>query len=469
MLRRVRGMSLRLITRVVLVTACCLSPLLASTADACSCYANPPCAAAWKADAVFIARVAYSAMEPAGGKLRWSVHRLNVDQVFLGEVDSSLTFTPHEKPTQQQIDNAAAHAGDVGYAGSSCDFNFKEGETYLVFARRTADGRWTTSICDGTRPLSEAADQVAYLESIPQLHPDGRIYGTVERTVADRERPHEAVAEPVPNLTVAAMVGTQRFTAITNAEGKFEIRVPPGEYTVRPIVPDTMRVYRDRETHVVAARGCALTNFGIIPDGRIEGRVVDREGAPVPFVTVSAVPPDVAPTFDGSYAIAPSASTDADGFFGIKAVLPGTYYLAVNARWGPTLNSPYPTTFWPAMLSRSDAQTLEIAEGERRSGLRLTVTRLVETTLSGVVLYEDDGRPAVGASVSSSLAGRTLPIEHVSTDASGRFELRAWLGHEYRIQARVPRTDSGPAGSVVETHVAVGDKRVDGVRLVVPR
>jgi hypothetical protein len=75
---------------------------MASTADACSCYANPPCAAAWRADAVFIARVAYVATEPVGGKLRWQIYGLNVDRVFLGQVDSSLTFTPGQKPSQRR-------------------------------------------------------------------------------------------------------------------------------------------------------------------------------------------------------------------------------------------------------------------------------------------------------------------------------------------------------------------------------
>jgi hypothetical protein len=233
---------------------------------------------------VFIARVAYTAMEPVGGKLQWQIYGLNVDRVFLGHVDSSLTFTPGQKPTQQQIASADAHVGDVGYVGSSCDFQFKEGETYLVFARRTTDGRWTTSECDGTRPLSEATEHLAYLESIPELEAGGQIYGTVERTVADRARPHEAVAKPVANVTVVATAGSQRFTTTTDAEGKYEMRVPAGVYTIRPIVPDTVRVYRDRQTHLVAARGCALTNFGIVSDGRIEGRVVDTDGAPVPRI-----------------------------------------------------------------------------------------------------------------------------------------------------------------------------------------
>lgn len=460
----------RLPRRVVLAAACCLSTLLVpTTADACSCFANPPCAATWKADAVFIARVAYGAMEPVAGKLRWMVYRLNVDQVFVGQVDSSLLFTPAERPSQRQIADADAHAGDVGYIGSSCDFNFKEGETYLVFARRTADGRWTTSVCGGTKPLSEASEEIAYLESIPQLERDGRIYGTVERTARSPEQPHDVVAQPVANLTIVASAGSQRFTTATDADGKFEMRVPPGEYAVRPVVPNTIRVYRDRETHVVASRGCALTNFGIVSDGRIEGRVVDGSGAPVPNVSVSAIPPDLPVDFNGSSSIAPSTSTDAKGIFRMDAVLPGTYHLAVNARWGPKPDSPYQTTFWPRTLRRSDAQTIEIGDGERRTGLTLTISPLAETTLSGVVVFEDDERPAAGARIILTLAGRTLPMQYASTDESGRFELRVLAGLQYALEAAMPRTASAPAGVAVNAHVSVDDKPVEGIRLVVPR
>jgi hypothetical protein len=52
----------------------------------------------------------------------------------------------------------------------------------------------------------------------------------------------------------------------------------------------------------------------------------------------------------------------------------------------------------------------------------------------------------------SWLSGSTLALQHASTDASGRFGLRVWAGI-----------------SVVEAHVSVGDKPVEGIKLVIPR
>lgn len=51
--------------------------------------------------------------------------------------------------------------GDVGeqvvllHTGSTCDYHFRRGESYLVFARRgpSSGEDWSSSICSGTRPL----------------------------------------------------------------------------------------------------------------------------------------------------------------------------------------------------------------------------------------------------------------------------------------------------------------------------
>jgi hypothetical protein len=67
------------------------------------------------------------------------------------------------------------------------------------------------------------------------------------------------------------------------------------------------------------------------------------------------------------------------------------------------------------------------------------------------------------------LSGRTLALQYASTDASGRFELRALTGQVHRIQAAMPRTEAGRAHAVVETVVSVGDTPVEGITLVLQR
>jgi len=49
--------------------------------------------------------------------------------------------------------------------GSACGYPFEVGHTYLVFARRGADGALWTSICGRTRPADEAAADLALLDA----------------------------------------------------------------------------------------------------------------------------------------------------------------------------------------------------------------------------------------------------------------------------------------------------------------
>jgi hypothetical protein len=126
-------------------------------AEACSCDQNPPCAAAWKADAVFIGTIVERTQEPLGGTLSWTVHHVAVNQRLLGAIGPFVTLLPAAtRPTAERIEASKAH-DDALYLESSCDYTFETGRQYVIYARRTDDGRWTTSECSGTKPIERAA------------------------------------------------------------------------------------------------------------------------------------------------------------------------------------------------------------------------------------------------------------------------------------------------------------------------
>ena len=78
--------------RCVLAAMFLLAPTLVRTAAACTCDVNatPPCAAVWRADAVFIGTVVEEAVERIAGNLSWAVHRISVSQRLQGETSSQL-------------------------------------------------------------------------------------------------------------------------------------------------------------------------------------------------------------------------------------------------------------------------------------------------------------------------------------------------------------------------------------------
>jgi hypothetical protein len=73
--------------------------------------------------------------------------------------------------------------------GGSCDYSFRHGAEYLVFARRAPGGPWKVSICSGTAPIADAQEDLAFAKratSGPVR--GGRVYGSVYIADVDSDR-----------------------------------------------------------------------------------------------------------------------------------------------------------------------------------------------------------------------------------------------------------------------------------------
>ena len=257
--------------------------------------ANPPCRAAWQADAVFVGTVVEITRERIGGNLNWIVQKVAVTQNLRGSVPAFMTLTPAYRPTAEEIQAASANPGE-STVESSCDYDFEQGRQYIFYARRTSDGRWTTSKCSGTKRIDDAAADLDYFADLPSRDPSGRVYGRVERTVHDPHDRSKVVSVPAAGVRVSLVSQSTQLTIATDSDGKLDVQVPPGDYTIRPLVPSSVRVYGSLERVLVAARGCAPIHFSMLANGRIEGRVLLDDGSPVPRVFVVAVPVDMPPS-----------------------------------------------------------------------------------------------------------------------------------------------------------------------------
>ena len=190
---------------------------------------------------------------------------------------------------------------------------------------------------------------------------------------------------------------------------------------------------------------------------------MQSDGTPVSRASIDVVPADLpAGERPDSFTTSPSGTTDENGRFSVDAILPGRYVVAVNARFGPRLFAPYPTTYFPS-AGRQDARVVEVGEGERKTGFTIVVNPLSETTVSGVVVFGDD-RPVVEANVTEApVDHRGMIMGSAKTDNGGTFELRLLAGVTYLIRAGI-RTPDGT--KQVEIVVFV-DQRTEGLRLLI--
>jgi hypothetical protein len=442
-----------------------MGPAAARNAAACSCGANPPCAAVWRADAVFIGTVVDRTAERIGGSLRWTVHKVAVTHALRGSIDPFITLVPGEPPTAERIAASLSSAGEQTMF-SSCDYDFQLGRQYVIYARRTADGRWATSNCTGTKPVEDAAADLDYIAGIPLAEPTGRVFGHIERTVPNPRDTTTPITVAATGVSVALTSDTHSLTATTDSEGRLDVQVPPGEYSIAPVVPESVRVYAATRRVTVPARGCAPVSFSLIANGRIEGRVVGDPGRPVPHIRVDVLPVDVPDDKSvDSFTAAPSATTDDGGRFRVDAILPGRYYLAVNGRRGPESTSPYRTTYFPGVTSRDAARVIELGEGERKTGFAIAIKPLVEATVSGFVISEA-GEPVADAFVRAAAVDhpRTV-IDSARTDANGAFQLRLFGRTSYVIRVGILGSSDWRH---TETVLAV-DRDLHSVRLTIRR
>ena len=338
-------------------------------ASACMCPMNPACAAFSRADVVFVGRVTANEGRNVAGQSSETVTTLTVFRTFRGEQLPSIVL-------RQPL--------------SSCSYSFRTDETYLVFASRGVDGRFSTDACAGTKPLAEADEDIAIIQTLPSRSPLGWIYGTVNRAVRDPETRaiRGGLAAGVP-VTLTAR-GT-RATDLTDQDGRFEFAgLTPGTYAVQPAVPATMRALGGAEV-VVTARSCSPVYLQLVNTARVTGRLYLADGSPPPRMVPVELRDADATAGAPEAAVRRTTYPNKEGRFAFDQVEPGRYYLGMNTSYPPTAERPYAPRFYPNAGDPTEAYIIEVADGEQKTGFDFTLLPLSD---SGIAPAVPQTRPA---------------------------------------------------------------------------
>jgi len=417
-----------MIVRVVLVMlAFGATGLLPSPADACTCGGSgTPCGAAWSADAVFVGHVVSieSSTVPAGPMLGRRTD-LAVTEAFRGLQVSELSVY-------------------TGYSGSDCGYPFAMGESFLVYAHRTPEGQFTTSICTRTRPVAKATEDLAYLRSLAEIPPGmaARITGLVQ--VWDWSAPPGAQPRFVGGVHVSATGEGRTFSTRADDRGEFAFSgLSPGKYELTAKPPDGYdSVPQTVETH--DPRGCGTTFVLLRYDGRVAGRVVDSTGTEVRGLPVELVPAADIDKPGGSRNNL-RAWTAADGTFELRHVSPGEYVLGFNSIRGFDGQFTFPRAFYPGVGDPAAAGRVAVAVGARVRLRNFVVPETIKlVTVNGIVVDEAN-RPVREATVTltDSTEGPNPVGSPFLTGEDGRFTFALVHGGKYELRARRSVTIDG--------------------------
>ena len=405
----------------------------ARAAAACSCrYPGPACQAFWNTDAVFDATVVQIALIPRTETIGGRELRIE---------DKLVTLQVHRSwkgPQPGTLEVTTARDG------AACGFNFKQGERYLIFAHHGSEGRFTVSSCSGTKPFDGTGPSADFLASLDAPPRGGRVFGTVR--IGSRVFGRDPGYEESPTETTVRLLGDGPARTTKSAAGQYEFSgLPEGAYRVEIETPQGHTVWSTgRDVRLPNRRACVEENFRFSPHGRIAGRLLSRDGKPLPNVRVDVTAPDVRPHRD--YGLQKdSTRTEGDGFFELKNLAPGRYIVGVNLDDLPSEYNPYARVVYPGAAAEPHVIELKLGEvvdlGTWHMPDPLPVVRVdgivvtrEGTPVAGVVVgaWDDTGNPverARGAGTATS-------------GADGRFLLELRQGRVYRFSARGPR--NGP-------------------------
>ena len=401
--------------------------VLAARAEACSCFAGqPPCAAFGAASAVFVGTATDSRVREPKAKTReevdWTpvVVKFAVLQPFLGVQGAEVEVA-------------------TGRGGGDCGYQFRKGETYLVYASRGADGRQLlTGICSRTRPVSDASEDLEFLRGLGARDPGVSVDVKVERS---RQSVKTGGSTPTGGLADARLTfegaGESREVR-TDSEGRARLSgLKPGTYKIRLTLPEGLTTYKEEQEVTVADRGCASVFYNVADDGRVAGRVADAEGRAAAGILVTLAD---AEDHDPQRHWGLYERTDAEGRYAFKGVPPGRYLLAVNLVRYPQPGDPtdsYPRTFYPGVAEAAQAEAITLGAGESVKDRDIVVPApRAECAISGAVVWQD------GAAVANAYVSFRDVTYHdpggdnsVQADAQGRFRLKCHQGQTFRIYA----------------------------------
>ncbi len=270
---------------------------------------------------------------------------------------------------------------------------------------------------------------------------------------------------PVRRAHIVATPGSgAAVSADADTDGRFRIdRVPAGPVRVRVDKPGFVlesaapaHVSGEDVTFDLGASQTATLDLRMQRGAALEGRVLRQSGEPLQNVAVAAVRATGAAGGDSTDVR--ETRTDDLGRYRLHSLRPGRYLVAVTADTAPGRGpaAAAAQTFFPGTTQPGDAQVLEVAVGQERSGLDFAAMAMPMSSdavqgvspgpsaepgsiglvgrIEGRVTTADSGRALENAQVLLLPVGIAGPTPRERTDADGHFAFEHLGAGAYRVR-----------------------------------
>lgn len=385
--------------------------------QACACSQVPPgaCPGLQKDDVVFLGTVTQAEYLPLPktdsgaentGAVRVVRYHFRINEKFAG-------------PDAPEID--VFSGGDDG----DCGYRFSKGAQYVVFTQQETEGRLFATKCNGTRPANEAVALIPQLRAMRDGKRVASVFGILRRAEPPTLAPADDPDEPLPNTPLKLRSKYDRFTATSDRKGAYSFYdVHAGEYTFTADLPDTLQLTQRTLTgplplFKIPNGACYEYNVDALPTGHIEGSVLGPDGKPLRLGSVELFR---AGTYDGSRS-GLWTFQGTKGVFEFDHIGPGQYIVVYNRANRQNPNSPFPRTFYPGTTDLSQAQPIEVKEGEQVTKIDFAVKDAFPVRRLRVHLTWKDGKPPGSVTVMAKADQGDNPAAEKVDDGAYDFTL----------------------------------------------
>ena len=393
-------------------------------AQSCNCVDQANiCEASARAEAIFVGSVNKVKLvkskedDSEREQVVSRIARIRVETVFKGKIGSEITI----------------HSGTT-----SCDLSYQVGERWIFYASYDKETEtWSGGgVCGRSRLTTNAANDLLYLQKLPDSAQQPRISGVIEDLRSDPEK--GIIGTPLKGIKLE-IVGKEQIAEVsTDRDGVYEVYgLPPGQYLVKPRVPpEWLESFQIRAQAVkpgasedesfkveLTETSCVELNFPFLLDTEtsLAGTVRDADGRPMPDVRVSLQP-------KGGRMLPPwqFAFTNLQGDYRLEKIPRGEYLIVVNSNGDHSSSAPFTRIYHPGVFNEESASILKFFGGGRLENYNIKVPPRTGThVLQGRLLYAD-GRPVEHGSVSFETDRLTAGGYNrftTQTDTEGRFSL----------------------------------------------
>ena len=286
------------------------------------------------------------------------------DVLRLGDQVIPVTVQKVTFRVEEPFESTPGKTVDVYGSGTTNDLRFKVGIRYLVYGFRGKDGKIRTGKCTRTAPVSEAAEDLSFLRSLP-THGGGEILGLVR-----------FVSPGTQTGTVAGTVtesgGDGDHKARVAASGWYELKgLAPGNYR-ETFTPDgNSTEFVSLKLNIPVNGSCAESGVRL-GNVTVRGSVSDESGTPTSGAEVFLFY-----ALDGRFHpdVVLKTRTDANGRFSFHRVEAAKYILSAQLASSEMI-------FFPGTQDASKTEIIEVYDGKPLSGLAVVLNDTAVATAS---------------------------------------------------------------------------------------